>query len=112
MLKTQLIIWAVKALMWIIVLGLGIWYLSSSLNGAALTYTSMDNFLTAAGVENGDIASANGCFMCRYVGDLFHVLGDATEYFWTAMLDHIWIIMVIGFGIFLLTVCTVLVGFA
>ena len=65
MLKTQLIIWAVKALMWIIVLGLGIWYLSSSLNGAALTYTSMDNFLTAAGVENGDIASANGCFMCR-----------------------------------------------
>ena len=101
MLKTQLIIWGVKALMWLIVLGLGIWYLSSSLNGAALTYTSMDNFLTAAGVENGDIASAKGCFMCRYVGDLYHVLGDATEYFWTAMLDHIWILMVIGFGIFL-----------
>ena len=101
MLKKQLIIWGVKALMWIIVLGLGIWYLSSSLNGAALTYTSMNNFLTAAGVENGDIASTNGCFMCKYVTDLFHVLGDATEYFWNALLDHIWIIMVIGFGIFL-----------
>ncbi len=87
--------------MWIIVLGLGIWYLSSSLGGASLTYTSMQNFLTAAGVENGDIASANGCFMCRYVADLFHVLGDATELFWTAMLDNIWIIMVIGFGVFL-----------
>lgn len=101
MLKKQLILWGVKAVMWLIVLGLGIWYLSSSLNGAALTYTSMDNFLTAAGVENGDIATANGCFMCRYVSDLFHVLGDATELFWTAMLDHIWIIMVVGFGIFL-----------
>lgn len=101
MLKKQLILWGVKAVMWLIVLGLGIWYLSSSLNGAALTYTSMDNFLTAAGVENGDIATANGCFMCRYVSDLFHVLGDATELFWTAMLDHVWIIMVVGFGIFL-----------
>ena len=101
MLKKQLILWGVKALMWIIVLGLGIWYLSSSLNGASLTYTSMNNFLTAAGVENGDIASANGCFMCGYVADLFHVLGDATGRFWTAMVDHIWIIMVVGFGIFL-----------
>lgn len=101
MLKAKLILLAVKILMWGIVLGLGIWYLSSSLSGGALTYTSVDNFLVAAGVQNGDIATANGCFMCRYVSELFGVLGDATERFWTAMLDALWIIMVVGFGIFL-----------
>jgi hypothetical protein len=29
------------------------------------------------------------------------VLGDATQRFWSAMLDSIWIIMVVGFGVFL-----------
>ena len=36
---------AVKVIMGAIALGVGIWYLSSSLGGSALTYTSMDNFL-------------------------------------------------------------------
>ena len=73
MLKAKLILLGVKILMWGVALGLGIWYLSSSLSGASLTYTSVDNFLVAAGVQNGDIATANGCFMCRYVADLFGV---------------------------------------
>lgn len=99
--KAKLILIAVRFIMGAIALGLGIWYLSSSLSGAALTYTSMGNFLTAAGVENGDISSANGCFMCRYISDLFSVIGDATERFWTLMVDNLWVLMVIGFGIFL-----------
>ncbi len=101
MLKVQLILIGVRLLMGAIALGLGIWYLSSSLGGSALTYTSMKNFLTAAGVENGDIASANGCFMCRYIADLFSVIGDATERFWTLMVENLWILMAIGFGIFI-----------
>lgn len=101
MFKAKLIMFLVKFLMWGTVLGLGVWYLSSALGGAALTYTSVDNFLISAGVENGDIASANGCVMCGYIADLFGVLGDATQRFWTAMLDYIWVIMVVGFGIFL-----------
>ena len=106
MLKAKLILLGVKILMWGVALGLGIWYLSSSLSGASLTYTSVDNFLVAAGVQNGDIATANGCFMCRYVADLFGVLGNATEKFWTAMLDALWVIMVIGFGVFLFVSAT------
>ncbi|MBE6457777.1 MAG: hypothetical protein E7011_03160 [Alphaproteobacteria bacterium] len=101
MLKAQLILIAVRIVMGLVALGLGIWYVSSSIGGAAITYTSMDNFLVAAGVENGDIATANGCFLCRYIADLFGVLGSATEKFWTLMVDNLWILMVIGFGIFI-----------
>ena len=101
MLKAKLILIGVRLLMGAIALGLGIWYLSSSLGGAALTYTSMQSFLNAAGVENGDIASANGCFMCGYIADLFSVIGDATERFWTLMVNNLWILMAIGFGIFI-----------
>ena len=61
--KAQLILIAVRVVMCLIALGMGIWYLSSSIGGAALTYTSADNFMNAIGVENGDIATANGCFM-------------------------------------------------
>ena len=106
MIKAKLILLGVKILMWGVALGVGIWYLSSSLSGASLTYTSVDNFLKAAGVQNGDMATANGCFMCRYVSELFGVLGSATEKFWTSMLDALWIIMVLGFGVFLFVSAT------
>ncbi len=99
--KAKLIMILLRFLMGALALGIGIWYVSASINGSALTYTSMDNFLTAVGVENGDIATANGCFMCKYVAELFAVIGDAAETFWTAMLDNIWILVAIGFGIFL-----------
>lgn len=99
--KAKLILIAIKFLMGAIALGIGIWYLSHSLGGAALTYTSMSNFLIAAGVENGDIGSANGCFLCGYVAELFTVIGNAAEMFWNAILDNIWILLVLGFGIYL-----------
>lgn len=102
MIKTMLIKFLLKALIVIIALGCGIWYLSSSLGGASLSYTSVDAFMTQIGVENGDIATANGCFLCGYIQDLFAVLGRATEMFWNAIIHSLWILMVIGFGIFII----------
>lgn len=101
MIKAKLILWAIKAIMWITALGIGIWYLSSSLGGASITYTSMDSFMNAIGAGN-DIADASGCFMCGYIAELFGVIGRATEMFWDAMVGGIWILMAIGFGIFLI----------
>lgn len=101
MLKAKLIFTAVKFLMGAAAIGIAIWYLSASLGGAAITYTSMDNFLTAAGVQNGDIATVNGCFMCGYISELFVVIGNATERFWNLMVDNLWILMALGVGIFL-----------
>ena len=98
--KAKLILILVRFLMGAIALGLGIWYLSSSIGGAAITYTSMDNFLNAIGA-GGDIANTNGCFLCKYVSELFGVLGNATELFWNAIVNTLWVLMAIGFGIFL-----------
>ena len=100
MIKAKLILTLVKFIMGAIALGLGIWYLSSSIGGDALTYTSMDNFLNAIGAGD-DVANANGCFMCKYISDLFGVLGNATELFWNAIVNHVWFLMAIGFGVFL-----------
>lgn len=100
--KATLISIAIRLIMGAIALGVGIWYLSSSISGTAITYTSMDGFLGAIGVENGDIATANGCFLCGYISELFAVIGRAAEMFWTAMVDNIWILMAIGFGLFLI----------
>jgi hypothetical protein len=101
MFKAKAILFLVKAVMWITVVGIGIWYISSSLDGASLTYSSVDKFLTAAGVTNGDISTANGCFLCGYVVKLFEFLSTAIETFWEKMLTGLWILLVIGFGIFL-----------
>ena len=98
--KAKIIMILVRFLFGAIALGLGIWYLSSSIGGDALTYTSMDNFLTSIGAGD-DIANTNGCFLCRYVYDLFDVLGRATELFWDAIVDYLWLLMAIGFGIFI-----------
>ena len=98
--KAKLILILVRFLVGAIALGLGIWYLSSSIGGNSLTYTSMDNFLTAIGAGD-NIANANGCFMCKYIGEMFGVLGRATELFWDAIVGHLWLLMAIGFGIFL-----------
>lgn len=92
---------AIRLLMGAIALGLGIWYLSSSISGAALTYTSMSGFMNAVGATDGNVANVNGCFMCGYISDLFGVISRATELFWTAIVDNLWILMALGFGIFL-----------
>ena len=99
--KAKLIMIAIKFIMGAIALGIGIWYLSSSIGGAAITYTSMNNFMTAIGAADGNVASVNGCFLCGYIEQLFAVIGSAAEMFWTAMVDNIWILLSLGFGLFL-----------
>ena len=79
--KAKLIMIAIRLIMGAIALGIGIWYLSSSIGGAAITYTSLSGFMGAIGVNNGDIASANGCFLCGYIEQLFAVIGQAAEMF-------------------------------
>lgn len=98
--KAKLIMIAIRFVMGAIALGIGIWYMSSSIGGASLTYTSMNNFMSAIGASN-DIADAAGCFMCGYISELFDVIGRTTEMFWNAILNWLWILLAVGFGIFL-----------
>ena len=69
--KAKIILLIVRLVMGAIALGLGVWYLSSSIGGAAITYTSMDNFLNAIGAGS-DIANANGCY-------LYHIILEHIE---------------------------------
>jgi hypothetical protein len=104
MLKSKLILIAVKSIMWLIAIGVGIWYLSSSINGDSISYASMNGFLQATGAcSNGvcDIAASSGCFLCPYVSQLFNVIGVATADFWDALVGNLWIIIALGFVIFL-----------
>ncbi len=103
MIKKWLIEQGLKLLMGAIALGVGIWYLSSSIGGASLSYTSVDAFMQQIGTGNGDVSSVNGCFLCSYIGDLFAVLGRATEMFWNGIVHNLWILMAIGFGIFIIS---------
>ncbi len=100
--KAILISLLIKFLTGATILGIGIWYLSSSIGGSALSYTSMNNFMQQIGVQNGDIASANGCFLCKYIAELFDVIGRATEMFWNGIVHNLWILMAIGFGVFII----------
>ena len=102
MIKKLLIEQGIKLLVGAIALGVGIWYLSSSIGGASLSYTSVSAFMQQIGVQNGDISTANGCFLCGYIGDLFAVLGRATEMFWNGIIHNLWILMAMGYGIFII----------
>ena len=100
-----LIVKGVKILMILTILGLGIWYLSSSIGGASLSYTSVDTFMQQIGAGRsgtGHDCGVPGCFLCCYVQDLFSVMGKATSMFWNGIVKHLWILMAIGFGIFLI----------
>ena len=102
MIKAWLISFAIKFLTGATILGIGVWYLSSSIGSASLSYTSTSAFLHQVGVQNGDIASANGCFLCKYIAELFDVIGRATELFWNGLVHNLWILMAIGFGVFII----------
>jgi len=110
MLKAKLILSAVKIFMWCVAVGIGIWYLSSSINGDSITYTSLTGFLQATGAcapaANGaeaicDISKSNGCFLCPYITQLFNIIGVATKDFWEALLGNLWILLALGFIVFL-----------
>ena len=102
MLKAWLIKKGIKLFLGAVALGVGIWYLSSSIGGASLSYTSMDLFMKQIGAGDGNVASVNGCFLCGYIQELFATLGRATEMFWNGIVKHLWILMAIGFGIFII----------
>ncbi len=90
----------VRFVMGALALGLGIWYISSSISGASLSYTSLNGFMTAIGAH-GDISGGVGCFLCGYVEKLFAAIGSGAEMFWVAIVDYIWVLLAIGFGIWL-----------
>ncbi|MDR2268718.1 MAG: hypothetical protein LBD94_00865 [Rickettsiales bacterium] len=102
--KAAIIKVVIQIVLWAIVLGVGIWYLSSSIGGTSLPYVSFPRFLNSIGAcENGicDIASANGCFLCPYIQKLFLIIGNATEVLWNAIIGHTWILMVVGLVVFM-----------
>jgi hypothetical protein len=101
MIKKWLIEKGIKILLGLIVLGIGIWYLSSSIGGASLSYTSVDTFMHQ--INNGkNDCNIPGCFLCCYIADLFAVMGRATEMFWMGIVRNLWIVMALGFGVFIM----------
>lgn len=100
--KAWFISFGIKFLTAAIMLGIGVWYLSSSIGGASLSYTSLGAFMNQIGVQDGDIASAGGCFLCGYVSELFNVIGRGTEMFWNGIVHNLWILMAVGFGLFII----------
>ena len=98
MIKKLLIEKLFKFVISAIVLGVGIWYLSSSIGGASLSYTNINTFMHQLESGKSDIP---GCFLCGYIGDLFGVLGHATEMFWNGIVHNLWILIAVGFGIFI-----------
>ena len=101
MFKKWLIEKGIKLLIGAIALGVGIWYISHSIGGASLSYTSVDSFMKQIS-NDGDLTTVNGCFLCVYIEQLFDIIGDATEMFWVAIVKHLWILMALGFGIFII----------
>lgn len=100
MFKKWLIEKGIKLLIGAIALGVGIWYISHSIGGASLSYTSVNNFMTQISSNSGP-NTVNGCFLCVYIEKLFEVLGNATEMFWNALVGNLWILMALGYGIFI-----------
>jgi len=100
--KRILISWAIHIGLGILLLGIGVWYLSSIIGDTSLTYSSPASFLQQIGVEDGDVSTANGCFLCGYIQQLFAIMGRGTELFWNSIMSNLWMLMAIGFGIFVL----------
>lgn len=101
MFKKWLIEKGIKLLIGAIALGVGIWYVSHSIGGASLSYTSVDGFMKQISSNSGP-NSVNGCFLCVYIKQLFDVLGNATVMFWNGLVSNLWILMAIGYGIFII----------
>ena len=101
LLKKWLIEKAVKIVMLLIAIGVGIWYLSSSIGGASLSYTSVDTFMEQINSATGE-SRVPGCFLCGYIGELFVVMGNATAMFWNGIVHNLWVLMAVGFGVFII----------
>lgn len=102
MIKKWLASFGIKFVTAAIALGVGVWYLSSSIDGASLSYTSVNAFLQQIGIQNHDIATANACFLCKYITELFDIIGRGAEMFWDGIINKLWVLMAVGFGIFII----------
>lgn len=102
MIKKWLIQKLFKVVIGITVLGIGIWYLSSAIGGVSLSYTSVDTFFQQIGAGSTDSSGVPGCFLCGYIAEMFAVLNKVTEMFWTGIIHNLWVLMAVGFGIFLI----------
>ncbi|MCQ2574599.1 MAG: hypothetical protein MJ156_00660 [Alphaproteobacteria bacterium] len=100
--KKILISWAINVGLGLVLLGIGVWYLSSIIGDSSLTYSSISSFLKQIGAQNEDLGSVGGCFLCGYIQQLFSIMGRGTELFWNSIINNLWILMAIGFGIFVL----------
>ncbi|MCL2369132.1 MAG: hypothetical protein FWC83_00460 [Alphaproteobacteria bacterium] len=105
MFKIKFIFTVLKALLWMTVIGVGVLYMSRSIGGDAMVYMSLDSFLRAVGAcdQYGvcDLTSANGCFLCPFIEELFYLIGTAAYMFWDALIGNIWILLSLGFAIYL-----------
>lgn len=76
--------------------------MSSALGGASISYVNLNTFADAIGAGGGDLSTTNGCFMCSYIEDLFIILGDASITLWDKIIGKLWIVMALGFGLFVM----------
>ncbi|MDR2770306.1 MAG: hypothetical protein LBB08_02545 [Rickettsiales bacterium] len=101
--SVKLVIWLVQIALWLGLFGVGLFYLSSSIGGASVPYASLPRFLQSIGVCDAagicDVASANGCFLCPYIRQLFMIIGTAAETLWGVIVGHTWILVAIGFAL-------------
>ncbi len=101
----KLILLIIKVVLWIIALGIGFFYMYSTLDGASIPYTSLTDFLTATGAcsngENCDI-SGTACFLCPYIENLLYLISNASVGLYGIILNHTWILLVFGFALYIL----------
>jgi len=98
--KIKIILLIARIIGVLALLGLGIWYLSSSIGGSALTYTSVDGFLHAIDADQS-VDNIGTKFLGAYVIQLLAMLGTASEMFWSGIVNNLWILMMAGFAIFM-----------
>ncbi|MFQ6777681.1 MAG: hypothetical protein ACLRFI_00060 [Alphaproteobacteria bacterium] len=99
-LKIKIISTALKFVLALVAIGTGVWYLSHSIGDANLPFVSMDSFMSAINA-NGNTSNTNGCFLCNYISELFETIGRTSEMFWKTIIGNLWLLMAIGFGIYI-----------
>ena len=97
--KISIIFNLFKFLFCFALVGLGVWYMSQALGGTSISYININTFADAIGA-GGDAATPAGCFMCSYISDLFDILSKTAEGFWTKIIGKLWLVMALGFGLY------------
>lgn len=91
----------IKTALWIAGLTAAVYYYASSITGGSAGQ-SLNEFMTSIGVGS-DISAANGCVLCPYIEQFIGAIDIAATGLYFAIVDYLWILIVLGFGIFALT---------